>query len=148
VPEPAPVTSVEVPLCPDCGHHRGPHQPDCPCFCHHHAPVTEWVPATELANRIRDTMRIQHGMCDSRACPLSFITAEDVQEVLDERDRLVAVCTCRPMGSGEAPPVPDRDCPAHGEPVAQRGRPRECTCYGYGGAPPARDCPAHGEQAW
>lgn len=48
-------------------------------------PVTGYVPPTALADRIRDTMRAQHARCDRASCPLSFITAEDVQEILDAR---------------------------------------------------------------
>lgn len=71
--------------------------------------------ASELAHRIRDLLRAEHKRCRNPACALSLVWAEDVQEILDARDRLLAVCSCRPRESGEAPDVPERDCPVHGE---------------------------------
>lgn len=80
------------------------------------APVHgEYQPPSELAHRIRNLLRGEHERCRNPGCALTFIWAEDVQAILDARDRLGEVCTCRPRESGEAPEVPDRDCPAHGE---------------------------------
>lgn len=70
---------------------------------------------SELAHRIRNKLRAEHERCRNPGCALTFIWAEDVQEILDARDRLLAVCSCRPRESGEAPDVPERDCPVHGE---------------------------------
>lgn len=52
----------------------------------------EGYPApSELAERIRDVVREDHKRCvgGGRGCPLSVIWADDVQEILDIRDRLL-----------------------------------------------------------
>jgi hypothetical protein len=78
--------------------------------------------ASEMAHRIRDLLRAEHTRCRNPACALAMVWAEDVQEILDARERLVArepplvaVCTCTGWMSERGPDTPDPACPVHGE---------------------------------
>lgn len=46
-----------------------------------------YEPPSDLADEIREVLRVQHAACDNM-CPFKYFYAEDVQEILDSAERL------------------------------------------------------------